>query len=60
MEKMKVQFIVETSVQSYTAEMDVTPDEHALLVHLKYKLNQAYSDSEDFDNFYVSVNVINN
>ena len=59
MEKMKVQFIVETSVQSYTAEMNVTPEEHALLIHLKYKLNQAYSDSELCDNFYVDINVIN-
>lgn len=58
MEKMKVQFIVETSVQSYTAEINVTPNEHALLLHLKYKLNQAYSDSEDFDNFNVDVKVI--
>jgi len=58
MEKMKVQFTVETSVQAYTAELNVTPDEHALLVHLKYKLNQAYSDSEDFDNFNVNVKVI--
>lgn len=58
MEKMKVQFIVETSVQSYTAEMNVTPEEHALLIHLKYKLNQAYSDSELCDNFYVDINVI--
>lgn len=58
MEKMKVQFIVETSVQSYTAEMNVTPEEHALLIHLKYKLNQAYSDSELCDNFYADIKVL--
>lgn len=60
MERMKVQFIVETSVQSYVAELWVTSKEYALLKHLKYKLNQAYSDSELCDNFYVDTNVINN
>ena len=56
---MKVQFKVKTEIQEYTAVLNnLTPDEHALLLHLKYKLNQAYENSEIEDNFLVTVNVL--
>lgn len=56
---MKVQFNVTTKSQEYTAVLNnLTPDEHALLLHLKYKLNQAYENSEIEDNFLVTLNVL--
>ena len=58
MNKMHIRFSVETNVQTYSTELEVTPDEHALLIHLKYKLNQAYLDSELFDNFHVNMDVL--
>lgn len=58
MDKMHVRFSVETNVQTYSTELEVTPDEHALLVHLKHKLSMAYIDSEFFEDFHVNVKVI--
>lgn len=56
---MKVQFKVTTESQEYTAVLNnLTPDEHALLLHLKYKLNQAYENSQIEDNFLVTLNVL--
>lgn len=58
MDKMHIRFSVETNVQTYSTELEVTPDEHALLIHLKYKLNKAYQDSEFFEDFHVNLNVL--
>lgn len=56
---MTVQFVVTTKVQEYTAVLkNITPNEHALLVHLKYKLEQEYENSEFEDNISYSLNVI--
>jgi hypothetical protein len=55
---MNVKFTVKTKVNSYTATLkQLTPDEHALLVHLKHKLQQEYenSDYEDDINYEVEV-----
>jgi len=55
---MNVKFTVKTKVNSYTATLKkLTPDEHALLVHLKHKLQQEYenSDYEDDINYEVEV-----
>ena len=56
---MTIQFNVSTKIQEYTAILkNITPEEHALLLHLKYKLNQAYEDSEVEDDFLVTLNVL--
>lgn len=56
---MTIQFNVTTKIQEYSAVLkNITPDEHALLLHLKHKLNQAYEDSEIEDDFLVTLNVI--
>lgn len=58
---MDVQFIVRTKVQEYCAVLkNITPDEHALLVHLKYKLEQEYENSEIEDDISYNLNVIRN
>lgn len=56
---MKVEFSVSTNIQTYKATMNVNEDEHALLIHLKYKLQQAYENAEYEDkDFKVGLNVI--
>ena len=56
---MTIQFNVSTKIQEYTAVLkNITPEEHALLLHLKHKLLQAYEDSDYEDSFDVSLNVL--
>ena len=56
---MDVQFVVTTKIQEYTAVLkNISADEHALLVHLKYKLEQAYENSDYEDDISYSLNVI--
>lgn len=55
---MKVEFSISTKVQTYKAIMNVNHDEHALLIHLKHKLQQAYENSDYEDNFNVNLEVI--
>lgn len=55
---MKVEFSISTKVQTYKAIINVNHDEHALLIHLKHKLQQAYENSDYEDNFNVNLEVI--
>lgn len=56
---MKIEFSVSTNIQTYKATMNVNEDEHALLIHLKHRLQQAYEDSDYEDkDFKVNLEVI--
>ncbi len=56
---MQVEFSISTQVQTYKATMNVNEDEHALLIHLKHRLQQAYENAEYEDkDFKVNLNVI--
>lgn len=56
---MDVQFIVTTKRNEYCAVLkNISADEHALLVHLKYKLEQEVENSEVEDDISYSLNVI--
>lgn len=56
---MKVEFSVSTNVQTYKATMNVNEDEHALLIHLKHRLQKAMKNAEYEDkDFKVGLEVI--
>ena len=56
---MKAEFSIITKVREYKAVLsNLTPDDHALLVHLKYLLYKEYENSELEDNIEFKLNVI--
>lgn len=56
---MTVEFIVRTKVQSYSALLkNISADEHALLIHLKHKLQKEHENLEAEDDINYDLKVV--
>ena len=56
---MTVQFNILTNIQEHTALLkNISPKEHALLLHLQRKLNQAFNDAEYKEAITCTLNVL--
>ena len=58
---MTVQFNILTDIQEHTALLkNISPEEHALLLHLQRKLNQAFTDADYQEAISCILNVLPN